>query len=468
MTLADCISEAIQHNFDVRVERFEPVKAQLSVDYAYAGYQPVFNASGVHAFNESGGLFQNGVLVPPQVTDQNAFSSSLGGLLPSGLQYTLSGNAAETYGTLGGAPSDSTAGSIGVTLDQPLLKNLWIDGTRLAVSTAKNQLKSSEQSLRSQLIATVSAVENAYFELIYAFENVKVQQESLELAQTQLDEDRQRVQIGSVAEKAGTLEQDEAAVAKNKSSLVTALSQLGTGQRTLKILLTDKYSDAIFEDIQPTTPLEATLQLFDLQDSWNKGLTQRPDYLQAKLTLQHQGIVLKYDRNQMFPQLDLVGSYGWNGAGKEFSDALGQINEGNRPFYSYGGKLSVPLDNQAARSTYKTDKAIEAQDLLRLKQLEQQIMVQIDNAIGVARSDYANIEYTTQARVSAQAALDAEQKKYAVGKSTTFIVLQLQIALTSAKSAEIRALADYQESLTSLAQQEGSTLERRNVDVSSQ
>jgi len=92
-------------------------------------------------------------------------------------------------------------------------------------------------------------------------------------------------------------------------------------------------------------------------------------------------------------------------------------------------------------------------------------MVQIDSAIAAARTAYANVAATKQARIYAEAAWDAENKKYAVGKSTTFTVLQLQSKLTSAQSLEIRALATYQEALTALAQAEGSTLERRNVDV---
>ena len=215
----------------------------------------------------------------------------------------------------------------------------------------------------------------------------------------------------------------------------------------------------------PAETLEAVRQLFDVQDSWSKGMTARPDLLQAKLTLEQQGIQLKYDRNQIFPQLDLTASYGFNGNGKEFSDAFGQYAQGNRPFYSYGGKLSVPLDNLAARSTFKSDKAVEQQDLLKLKQLEQSIMVQIDNAVKQAQSAWESVDATKEARIYAEAALDAEQKKYAVGKSTTFTVLQLQNNLTSARSQEIRSLANYQEALTALAQQEGTTLERRNVDV---
>jgi len=93
------------------------------------------------------------------------------------------------------------------------------------------------------------------------------------------------------------------------------------------------------------------------------------------------------------------------------------------------------------------------------------VMVEIDNAVKQAQSAWESVDATKQARVYAEAALDAEQKKYAVGKSTTFTVLQLQNNLTSARSAEIRAQANYQEALTNLAQQEGTTLERRSVDI---
>jgi outer membrane protein TolC len=466
LSLQDCLTEALKHNFDVRVERYEPEKSLLSLDAAYAGYDPTLSIAGAHNFNETGGQFVNGFQRPSEVSDANSFNSSLGGSLPTGLQYDLSGSVSETYGSTGGnSPFDSSGGSIGVNLTQPLLKNFWIDGTRLGISAAKNQLKASQQGLRQQLITTVTAVENAYYELIYARENLKVEQEALELAQTQLRDDNQRVQIKVIAERGGTIEQDEAQVAQSRANLIAAQFTLASDENALKNLITDNYLQWHDVDIEPAANLEAVRQLFDVQDSWSKGLAARPDLLQAKLTLEQQGIQLKFDRNQIFPQLDLTGSYGFNGSGKEFNDVFGQYAQGNRPFYSYGAQMSVPLSNLKARSSLKSDKAVEQQYLLKLKQLEQNIMVQIDDAVKQAQSAWESVDATKQARISAEAALYAEQGKYAAGKSTTFTVLQLQNNLTSARSNEIRALANYNEALANLAQQEGSTLQRRNVDV---
>jgi outer membrane protein TolC len=465
LSLQDCLQESLKHNFDVQVERIQPQISLYDLYSAYSGYDPQLNISGKHSFNVSPSTRNpySTNQVPASVSDENSFNSGIGGTLPWGLQYDFSGSLSEQYGSLAGSPFDNSSGDIGVTLTQPLLKNFWTDNTRLLIVAAKNNLKQSEQGLRQQLITTVSAVENAYYELIYARENLTVQQQALTLAQTQLDQDRQRMQIGTLAQL--SVEQDESQVAQNQANVITAEFTLAQDQNTLKNLLTDHYADWHDTDIVPTASLEAVQQLFDLQDSWNKGMTQRPDLLQAQLTLEQQGIQLKFDHNQTFPELDLVGSYGFNGAGKEFSDTLGQINNGNAPFYTYGAQLSVPLSNAKARNAYKVDKAVEQQDLLKLKQLEQNIMVQIDNAVKQAQSAWESVDATKQARIYAEAALDAEQKTYAVGKATTFEVLQYQNSLTTARSQEIRALANYEEALANLAQQEGSTLERRNLDI---
>jgi len=182
LSLQDCLAEALKHNFDVRVERYEPEKSLFNLHAAYAGYDPTLSLSGSHNHSDLGGPiapgqityftnFNNVVLTNISgngisVNDNDSFNTSLGGSLPSGATYSLGGNVTKNYDT-GGA--DYSSGSVGaLNLSQPLLKNFWIDETRLNISAAKNQLKYSEQGLRQQLITTVAAVENAFYELIYA------------------------------------------------------------------------------------------------------------------------------------------------------------------------------------------------------------------------------------------------------------------------------------------------------------
>jgi outer membrane protein TolC len=471
MSLKDCIQTALQYNFDVQIQR-ENVDIQLyGLNGAYGGYDPTLNISGQHNHDNQAQFTTvtetNGAVVGvvvPQISDVDSFKTDVGGLSPWGLQYDFFGNVAQsTVNSFGSPQEEDAGGQVGVTVTQPLLKNFWIDTTRLTILLAKNSLKESEQGLRLQYITSVAAVQNAYYELIYAQDNVQVQQEALVLAQTQLDQDRQRVAVGSLAPL--DVQQDEAQVASSQATLIAARNTLSLDQNTLKSLLVSDYSHWHDTTIKPTESLAANLQLFDLQDCWGKGMTRRPDLLQARLTVESQGITLKYDRNQLYPTLDLNSQYGYNGVGPVYSGAFDQYGDANHPFYYYGASLSFPLSNVKARNTLKSDKATLRQELLTLKQLEQNIMVEIDNAVQQVRSDYEGVQASKQARIYAEAALDAEQKKYAVGKSTTFTVLQLQNTLTADRGAEIRSIANYNEDIAKLAQQEGVTLEDLNINV---
>jgi len=462
MSLTDCIQEALAHNLDVQIQRINPQISLYDLNADYGGYDPTLSISGQHTHDESGAEGAKS-----STSDANSFSSSLDGSTPWGMTYGLSGNASKTYNSVFPVSLtnifQSSGGSVQLNVTQPLLKNFWVDNNRLTIRVAKNRLKYSEQGLRLQIITTVTAVQNAYYELIYAQDNVTVQQEALDLAQTQLDQDKQRVQIGTLAPL--SVQSDESQVASSKASLIAAQNALSIDQNTLKNLVTDAYVEWHGTNIQPTATLEAPLQLFDLQDSWNKGMTERPDLLQARLNVEQQGIQLKFSYNQLFPELDLIGTYGYNGAGQSYNDTFNQINSGDRPFYTYGAQISVPLSNTGPRNQYKTAKATMQQVVLQLKQFEQNVMVEIDNAVKQAQSVYESVDATRQARIYAEAALDAEQKTYAAGKATTFEVLQYQSALTSARGQEIRSLADYEEALSNLAEQEGSTLERNGIDI---
>jgi len=475
MSLQDCIAAALKHNLDIQIQRYTPEIDLFTLGASYGtAYDPTLTASGTHTFNDQpGGFDANGVALPSETIKQDYFNAAVSGELPwTGLRYDFNGNIDQQhllgtgFGT-NGLPfnfnTPSSVGFMGVTLTQPLLKNMWIDQSRLTILVNKNTLRYDEQGFRYQVITSVTAVENAYYELIYALENLKVQQEALELSQTQLDQDKQRLQIGTLAEL--SVEQDQSQVAQNLATLITAQDTLNNDQNTLKNLLTDNYSDLHNSDIQPTETLTAPLVLFNLQDSWSRGMTERPDLIQYRLNVRKAGIQLKFDRNQLFPELDVIGTYGWNGNGLYYNGALGQLNQGNAPYYNVGAQLSVPLGDTSARNTLKSDKVSLKQVVLKLKQYEQNVLVGIDNAVKNAEGDYESVDATRQARVYAEAALDAEQKTYAVGKATTFEVLTYQNNLTAARGQEIRALANYEESLATLYSLEGSTLDRLGINI---
>jgi len=362
-------------------------------------------------------------------------------------------------------PFETTFGNVGfLQLRQPVLKNFWIDSTRLNIAINRRNLKISELDLGFQIMNTVTAVEQAYYNLIFALESVKVQEKALELAERLQAENKKKVEVGALApldEK-----QAEAQSAQSRADLLSAQNQLAIQQNVLKNLLTDDYKTIHDTDLVPAEALLAVPQMFNLQQSWEKGLQLRPDLLQARLSVEKQGYIVRFQKNQLFPQLDLIGAYGLNaGNTPEFSGAFDQFRKGSSPSYSAGAQVSLPLGNTAARNNYRAAKATKEQISLQLRQLEQTVMVQIDNAVKQAQSDFERVAATKQARLYQEAALDAEQKKLENGKSTSFQVLIIQRDLTNARSQEIRALADYNNSLAQLALSEGATLERRRMSV---
>jgi outer membrane protein TolC len=470
MSMQDCIKDALKQNLDVQIQRVNPEIALFNLRASYGGYDPLLTGSATHSYtSQQATILPNGVVTPSGTFKENNFQAGLSGELPlTGLQYDFTGQLIQQH-QLGFTTNDLpfttpiSSGSVGVQLTQPLLKGAWIDSTRLTIQIDKNRLNYNEQGFREQVITSVTAVENAYYELIYALENLKVQQEALDLSQTQLDQDQQRLTIGTLTEL--SVHQDKSQVAQNEANVITAQSTLETDENTLKNLITDNYSDLHNTDVQPKETLTAPLVLFDLQDSWSRGMTERPDLLQYRLNVQEAGIQLKFDRNQLFPELDVIGTYGWNGYGAYYGGTVSEINRGNLPTYSVEGLFSMPLSNQNARNTFKSQKATLQQVVLQLKQYEQNVLVGIDNAVKTAQSDYESVDATRQARIYAEAALDAEQKTYVYGKATTFEVLTYQNNLTAARGQEIRALANYEESLANLYSQEGSTLDRLGINI---
>jgi outer membrane protein TolC len=240
---------------------------------------------------------------------------------------------------------------------------------------------------------------------------------------------------------------------------------LDAQENVLKSLITDDFASWHSVRVSPAENLIAVPPIVNLQESWERAMRLRPDLVQARLDVQRSEITVRLDRNQLFPQLDLVGQYGYAGREKELNGAFGQIKGQDNPFWYYGASISFPLGNRVARSNYKAAKAQREQSELILKQKEQSVMVSVDDAVKLVQTDFARVEATREARLFAEAALDAEQKKLENGKSTSFFVLQFQRDLTAARFQEIQALAEYNNALAQLAFQEGTTFERHRLNV---
>ncbi len=464
LTLPQCIELAIQHNFDVKIEQVGIAVARHRLGEGYGIFDPELRGSAVRGNSLSpGGIDDQNRPYSGTKTHQDSFSGRVVGLLPSGLTYDFGGDIDDANGTAPDGPFENSGGGLALRLRQPLLRNSWIDERRLYIQTSRQRLKISELAWRGQVMETVTRVEVTFYDLLLARESVKVQEQALRLAEELLSANRARIAQGVLA--ALDEKQAEAQVSAQRALLLIAQQNVRVQENLLIGLLSDNLAEWADTTLQPAGELSATPASPQRSESWQRGLASRPDVLQAREELTRLGYVVSFNRNQLLPQLDVVGAYGQSGSDRELHGAFDQIGRGSSPFHSYGLQLSVPLTRHGPREGLKATKAEREQSNLRLKQLEQQAMLQIDDAIQAVDTDFSRVATTRQAREFAEAALQAEQTKMDNGKSTSFVVLQLQRDLTSARSEEIRALAEYNKALALLAFREGSVLERHQITL---
>lgn len=470
MSLLDCINLSLRKSLDIRYIRLSVGISSSVLKQDYAGWDPRFNFGVSQNPSETVGRFDqtSGLTFPGTQSLTTDYNGGLQGLLPSGLTYSITSDFHKTSieeFTTNGLPFyfPNVGSSVGVNLTQPLLKNFWIDSTRLSIQLDKNRVKRSEQDVRNQVITTASTVARAYYDLIAAIENVKVQQAAVGLAERLLAENKKRVEVGALAPL--DVQDAQAQLATSQAALIAAQGTQGDAQNRIRAIINDDFVSWDKAEIVPTESLTAIPEAFDKRDSWSKCLSFRPDVIQAKLDLESQKIQIKYSRNQMFPELDLVGTYALNGSSPFITSSLGQIQDFKYPSYSYGIRLSMPLGNINAREGLKQAKLTLDQLLIQYKRIEQTAIANVDIDVRAAKTALERVDATKQARVFSEASLDAEQKKLENGKSTSYQVLQKQRDLTQARSTEIQALTDYNKSLYTLLQDEGYTMEKMGIKL---
>ncbi len=469
ISLADCVATALEHNFDIQIERFTPRIARYNLDSSYGIYDPIFQFTAKRSFEDIPAETDLKKFNPdlPYTVTTDSFGGGLAGRLPFGLQYGLSpmvnSLSADTDFTYYIRHTNDYFGTAALTLRQPLLRDFWIDSSRLTISVNKKNLKIAELAFRQQLINVITKVQVGYYDLLLAQEQVKVQERALELARQLYEDNRKRLEAGKLR----PLEekQSEAQVAVVETDLYAARQVLANRQNALRNLVADDYRNTPEVVLVSTNTLLAVSVPFNRMESWQKAMSMRPDLLQFRFDLEKKDLDVGYRYNQLFPRLDLEGSYGGRGVDDTLGSMMDDVGHFSHPAFSYGVVLSIPLSRRSERNNYQASQAARKRAGLQLKKLEQDILVQVDNAGVLTETAYMRVHSSRQARIYAEAALDAEQKRLAAGMSTSFIVLQLQRNLTDARSAEIRALSDYNQALVQLAFSEGSTLEKNNLTV---
>jgi len=461
VTIADAVAMALTNNLDILISQYNPVIDQFSLNGLYSAYDPALSLSASRSDNTSPAFFdsQFGFTVPSVDTVTRNYDPGIAGMLPLGTTYNLTAPLANqtTY------PASYGSTPAGITLTQPVLKNFLIDSSRYQIQLSKQTLRADQLALRLQIMTVVNSIKAAYYNLVYARENVGVERAAVTLAQQLVDENTKKVQLGALAPL--DQRQAESQEASAEADLLAARLVQANAENTFKSFLSLRLSDWSGVTPVPTEELLALPEDPDLSESLHQAITLRPDLLQAKITVEKQHLTIKYTHNQLYPEVDLTGSYGRNVYSSTFGNYLDGLRQGDFPSYSYGIVITFPLENTAARNNYHSAKASLEQQLLQVKKIETTIVLAVDSDIKTIRSDYLRVNATRKAREYADDALRAGQARLAAGSTTSFEVLQLQNNLTTARSAEIRALADYNIATEQLAFDEGLTLTRNHLEL---
>ena len=384
----------------------------------------------------------------------------------------------------------STQGSLTFQLTQHLLQGFgWAVNSR-QIHIARNQREVSDLVFKQQVITTVTAIINLYWDLVAFNEDVRVKEQALKTSQRLYEDNKKQVEVGTLAPievvraeaEVASREQDltvsQTQVLQQETIIKNALSRNGVASPSVadaRIVPTDRMSVPAAEPIQP------------VQDLMANALRSRPELSQNRIQIEDQRISIKGDRSALLPTLDLVALANNNAlagtpnplpnvipglphSGDTFfvggaGTLLGQVFSRNFPDYGIGFNLNIPLRNRAARADMITDELTLRQQQIALRQLENQIRVEVQNAVIGVQQARARHTAAQKARILQEQTLDAENKKYELGAETIYNVILAQRDLLTAQSNEVTALAAYAKARVELDRATGETLDSNNISL---
>lgn len=481
LSLKDAIALALAHNINLEVSRLGLAGANQGFVATTGVFDFLLNSDAGAGYSESLATNQ---LVGAQVALQRRrqFDLYLSKTIPTGGDVSIGwtnvrSSTNSTFYFLNPAYNSGLTFS----LSQSLLRGFGTDVNRAEIEVARRNRDISQVQFEQVVITTVQAVENAYWNLIYTIDNLKVKQHSLKLAQDLLDQTRTRVRIGTSAPI--DIVQSEATVASRELDIIVAENQVENAADVLKDLMGFENPDDWKSRIVPTDALEATTTSANLDQSIAEALQRRPDLKQRELETEIDEIGVLAARNSVLPQLNLSLNYGYAGVGGTqtvldpntgqvigtvpggWDDALSQILKRDYNQWSAGVSFSYPLENTTAKANLAQQRFALSTAKQNTALTQQRIIGEVRNTVRGLEASAKAILAAVKARELAERNLDAEQKKYANGMSTAFQVVKIQDDLASAQASELQARVAYRQAEAVYRTAVGSLLESMGVGI---
>lgn len=478
LTLKKSLALALKNNYDIKIARINPDIREYEIAIAKSRFDPVFKFVGELREDNLpinsqliSGLQQTPIIPSPSgfpqfFNDRRFFTTSLETLLPTGATFTLEYNFVRSFIDPNPFNPVNPAGTtyMETRFRQPLLKDFGLFKTRSPIYIARNNKKISLQQFKSVAINVVNSVQIAYWNLVKAIEDLRVSKISLKRATDLLNKNRVQVEVGTLAPI--ELVQAEEGVASQQEAVIIAENNVKDKEDELKKILNLDNGSFISEaTIIPLDKSIFTPKETDINESIKIALANRPDLLEKQLMLENANINVKQKKNELLPRLDFTTGIRYSGLGSDFDDS----NEGlfSEEFQGefFGINLDVPIGLRSGRNNYKNAKLQEKQTQLDIEKKEVEIVVEVRNAVRQIQTNMERINATSKAKELAAKRLEAEEKKFEVGRSTSLEVLRAQERLAIAEGNANKAIIDYNISLKNLEAVQGVILEENDIVI---
>ncbi|MGE3841632.1 MAG: TolC family protein [Vicinamibacterales bacterium] len=467
--LDDAVRLALEHNINLQVERIKPQIQDEQVALAAASFTPTWTWENSYngtnsppdsflSGSEGGGALETGV-----------FRTNVGirqQVPRGGLTYAVGWDASRaTTNSLFSNFNPRLNSSLSLSVVQPLWRNRTTDALRTQLRVSSRNLEMSQDALRGIVADTVRAVKSAYWDLKYAIANLDVQRQNLELARQTLLDNRSRVQIGTMAPI--DIVEAEAEVARNEEGVIVAGAAVTEAEDQLRTLLLDPGSPGFWDvRLDPTDSPRMDPVAIDMDKAIEAARVSRADRQRAERGLANVADNLRLYRDQSQPEVNLQVDYALAGlggrqflrgsgfpgpvegtVGRSLGSVLADILTVDFPAWTVGVTVSYPIGRSSADVNLARTGLEQRQAQLQLEQIDLQIATQVRTIGRKVGTNIKRIDATRAARLLAERRLDAEQRKFGVGTSTSFLVFQAQRELAAARVNELKALLDYNKSL---------------------
>lgn len=464
MSLEDFIKKVVERNENILIQELDFRITKESVKGERSVFEPEFSTGYQrgrekvkYSQNEQTSLLFSSEM--DQLTEN--YNAYVSGKVPSGASLRL-GYTLEADRDFAMDEQYQYKSFMGLELSQPLLKGGGMASTA-TIDIAEADSDVAFQTYRQKMLQVVLNAAATCWDFYQARENLKIRRDSVKIAQTILNDNKERVKLGKMA-KTEVLE-TEAGLAKRKSQESMARQDLISATNTLLSYISSAAidleidiqfdSDEVINDLKP-----------DLNESIKKAFLYRPEYLSAMRKSERENILVSYAKNQRWPQLDLTGSYGVNGLADSPGDSWDDMFDGDYRKWTVGAVLTLPLlGGMKSQSELASARYRKKQALLELKSVEVDIVNTVDTAIRNVYSTLEQLHNYRDVKDLNQRLLEVELAMLDKGKSNTRSVLEKEEDLIEAKEAELESFINNRKAILVLETAEGSLLKRYGVDV---